>query len=101
MKPNDPHAPDLIAALTAIQQEHGSITPEALRALSDRERVPLYPLHGLATFYPHFKVKAPPPVEIAVCTDLACHLRGAGDLLRGLSAALTDAHPGAEIHPCS
>src|SRR5436309_12507956 len=101
MKPNDPQAPDLIAALTAIQEEHGCITPEALRDLSERERVPLYHLHGLATFYPHFRVTAAPPVEIAVCTDLACHLRSADDLLRDASTTIADAHPGAAVHPCS
>jgi formate dehydrogenase beta subunit len=103
MRLNDPHAPDLIAALTAIQEEHGHITAEALRELSDRERVPLYHLHGLATFYPHFKVAPPPVIDIAVCTDLACHLRGAGELLSGLGQAFAEgpATAGVELHPCS
>jgi formate dehydrogenase beta subunit len=103
MRLNDPHAPDLIAALTAIQEEHGHITAAALRELSDRERVPLYHLHGLATFYPHFQVEPPPAVEVAVCTDLACHLRGAGELLDGLAGAFADepAPGGVTIHSCS
>src|SRR5438445_12043147 len=102
MRRNDPQAPDLIAALTAIQEEHGSISAEALRALSERVQVPLYHLHGLVTFYPHLRAEPLPGVEIAVCTDLACHLRGAADLLNGASEALS-ALPtaGATVHPSS
>jgi NADH:ubiquinone oxidoreductase subunit E len=103
MRPNDPNAPDLIAALTAIQEEHGFISSEALEALSEKERVPLYHLHGLVTFYAHLRAAPPPPVEIAVCTDLVCHLRGAGALLQGIAGALGEGSPlaGAEIHACS
>src|SRR5712691_3268394 len=102
MKTDDPRATDLIAALTAIQAEHGSISAEALRALSERERVPLYHLHGLVTFYPHLRSEPLPGVEIAICTDLACHLRGAESLLRGVADALEET-PGAEldVRPCS
>lgn len=118
MRKNDPQAPDLIAALTAIQEESGFISAEALRELSERERVPLYHLHGLVTFYPHLRAAPPPTVEVAVCTDLACHLRGAGELLHGIaqalamgpearveagasSAPLPDPSSPATVHPCS
>jgi NADH:ubiquinone oxidoreductase subunit F (NADH-binding)/NADH:ubiquinone oxidoreductase subunit E len=102
MRKNDPQAPDLIAALTAIQQEHGHISAEALRTLSERVLVPLYHLHGLVTFYPHLRAEPLPGVEVAVCTDLACHLRGAADLLNGSAEALS-ALPtaGTTVHPSS
>src|SRR5712692_6724454 len=96
MQHHDARTPDLIAALTAIQEEEGQISAEALRALSERERVPLYHLHGLVTFYPHLRAapgalqRAGPGVEIAICTDLACHLRGAESLLRGVADALEE-----------
>src|SRR5256885_17175258 len=83
MKRDDPRTPDLISALTAIQEEEGRISAEALRELSDRERVPLYHLYGLVTFYPHLRAEPLPGVEIAVCTDLVCHLREAEALLSG------------------
>src|SRR5437879_10552598 len=95
MKVPDSRATDLIAALTAIQEEHGSISPEALQALSERERVPLYHLHGLVTFYPHLRSEPLPGVEVAICTDLACHLRGAESLLRGVADAFEEM-PGAK-----
>jgi formate dehydrogenase len=93
---------DLIAALTAIQEEQGSISAEALRALAERERVPLYHLHGLITFYPHLRAAPLSGIEISVCADLACHLRGAESLLRGVIDALAET-PGAktEVRPCS
>src|ERR1051326_5828907 len=100
MNPNDPGALDLIAALTALQEEHGYISTAALTALSEQERVPLYHLHGLVTFYPHLRAEPPPAIQIAVCTDLACHLRGAEQLLGDLSQALTTGSP-AEVRPCS
>src|SRR6266571_2789151 len=102
MKAPDSRTIDLIAALTAIKEEQGSISAEALRALSERERVPLYHLHGLVTFYPHLRSEPLPRVEIAICTDLACHLRGAESLLRGVADAF-EGMPGAEweVRPCS
>src|SRR5713226_6109998 len=102
MQHHDARTPDLIAALTAIQEEHGQISAEALRALSERERVPLYHLHGLVTFYPHLRAEPPPGVEIAICTDLVCHLRGAESLLSNVTAAFEEM-PGVkpEVRPCS
>jgi NADH:ubiquinone oxidoreductase subunit F (NADH-binding)/NADH:ubiquinone oxidoreductase subunit E len=70
----------LIDELRAIQEEHGYLPDDALRALAERLDVPVYQLHGVATFFPHFRLVAPPPVEVLVCRDMSCHLRG-GDRL--------------------
>jgi NADH:ubiquinone oxidoreductase subunit F (NADH-binding)/NADH:ubiquinone oxidoreductase subunit E len=113
MKINDPTAPDLIAALTAVQEEHGFVSAEALRDLSERLQVPLYHLHGLLTFYPHLRTAPPPSAEVLVCTDLACHLRGAAQLLANVKSPGTPRGEGGsdlktarqdqtiEIAPCS
>jgi NADH:ubiquinone oxidoreductase subunit F (NADH-binding)/NADH:ubiquinone oxidoreductase subunit E len=101
MRRNDPNAPDLIAALTAVQDEQGHISAEALRALSERVQVPLYHLHGLVSFYPHLRAEPLPGVEVAVCTDLACHLRGAPELLNGTTDALSALPAGSVVHPSS
>ncbi len=71
----------VIDELRAIQREHGYLPQGALQALSERIQTPLYHLQGLASFFPHFRLSPPPPVDLAVCDDMACHLRGA-DLLR-------------------
>ena len=72
--------------LHAIQHEHGYLPAEALRALSTRRNVPLHRLHEVASSFPHYRLKPPPAVEVKVCRDMACHLRGSSDVLRGLKA---------------
>src|SRR2546428_14185702 len=78
----------LIDELRVIQQEHGYLPAAALRALSERARIPLYDVHGVASFYPHFRLTAPPAVDVRVCADMSCHLRGADQLRRSLEAHL-------------
>jgi len=78
----------LIDELRVIQQEHGYLPAAALRALSERARLPLYDIHGVASFYPHFRLTPPPAVDVRVCADMSCHLRGADELSRSLEAHL-------------
>ena len=55
-----------------------------MKSLSERKGVPLYEAHGVASFYPHFRLKPPPGATLRVCTDLSCHLHGACDVLETL-----------------
>jgi NADH:ubiquinone oxidoreductase subunit F (NADH-binding) len=82
----------IIHALHAIQNQHGYLPAAELQALSRRLQVPLYRLHGVASFYPHFRLQPPPTVDIKVCRDFACHLRGAADLLE-TARTVADASP--------
>jgi NADH:ubiquinone oxidoreductase subunit F (NADH-binding)/NADH:ubiquinone oxidoreductase subunit E len=70
--------------LRAIQQQYGYLPGEQLEALSKRTQTPLYRIHGVADFYPHFHLKPPPKVHLRVCTDMTCHLLGADSLRTGL-----------------
>jgi NADH:ubiquinone oxidoreductase subunit F (NADH-binding)/NADH:ubiquinone oxidoreductase subunit E len=71
----------IIHELHAVQQQHGYLPADELRALSRRINVPLYRLYGVASFYPHFRLQPPPDVTIQVCRDFSCHLRGATEVL--------------------
>ena len=70
----------IIQELNLIQKTHSYLPADELQALSRRLNVPLYRLHGLASFYPHFRLQPPPKVDIRVCHDMTCLLRGATDL---------------------
>jgi NADH:ubiquinone oxidoreductase subunit F (NADH-binding)/NADH:ubiquinone oxidoreductase subunit E len=70
--------------LRAIQSQYGYLPGEQLEALSKRTQIPLYRLHGVADFFPHFHLKPPPKVNLRVCSDMSCHLRGADVLEAGL-----------------
>ncbi len=70
--------------LREIQSQYGYLPPEQLQQLSQRTKTPLYRIHGVADFYPHFHLIRPPKVSMSVCADMSCHLRGANDLKTSL-----------------
>ncbi|MCY3772765.1 MAG: NAD(P)H-dependent oxidoreductase subunit E [Gemmatimonadetes bacterium] len=74
----------LIDDLKEIQARHGYLPEEELKSLSERKGIPLYEAHGVASFYPHFRLQPPPEATLRVCTDLSCHLHGARDVLETL-----------------
>jgi formate dehydrogenase beta subunit len=78
--------PSLIPALNAIQERVGWLPREELVALSRDVRRPLYEVEGLVSFYPHFRTEAPAKVELRVCHDLSCWLRGADERIAALRA---------------
>ena len=82
----------IIQELNLIQKAHSYLPAEELQALSRRISVPLYRLHGLASFYPHYRLQPPPAVDIRVCHDMACQLRGATDL-QAIARTAVDASP--------
>jgi NADH:ubiquinone oxidoreductase subunit F (NADH-binding)/NADH:ubiquinone oxidoreductase subunit E len=76
--------PSLIPALNAIQERVGWLPREELVTLSRDVRRPLYEIEGLVSFYPHFRTEPPKKVELRVCHDLSCWLRGADERIARL-----------------
>ncbi len=74
----------LVPQLRAIQERLGYLPREEIERLAARLGVPLHRLHEVVSFFPHFRLQPPPDVEVHVCRDLACHLRGAAGCLLGL-----------------
>ena len=74
----------IIEELRAIQHRLRFLPAEELRALAARINVPLYRLYAVASFFPHFRLTPPAPVEVRVCVDMSCHLWGASRLQRSL-----------------
>jgi formate dehydrogenase beta subunit len=76
--------PSLIPALNAIQERVGWLPREELVALSRDVHRPLYEIEGLISFYPHFRTDPPVKVELRVCHDLSCWLRGADERIAAI-----------------
>ena len=78
----------IVQELHRIQHDHGFLPEPELRRLAERMRTPLYRLQEVASFFPHFRLHAPPKVEVRVCHDMACHQRGAAALKADLERLL-------------
>jgi NADH:ubiquinone oxidoreductase subunit F (NADH-binding)/NADH:ubiquinone oxidoreductase subunit E len=83
----------IVAQLRQIQRAHGYIPVTALRELSERTGEHLYQLHGVISFFPHFRLAPPPPVEVLVCDDLSCHRRGGAALLAAVQDHVAQTGP--------
>jgi formate dehydrogenase beta subunit len=79
--------------LRAIQMRFGYLPKAELEALSHRTQTPLYQLHSVASFYPHFHLVPPAKAEIHICADMSCHLNGAGDLRAEIMRRFSGARP--------
>ena len=79
----------IFSELREIQRQFGYLPPEELKALASRIDVPLYRLHGVASFYPYFQLTPPPKVDVRICQDMSCHLRGADELRDNLEKSAT------------
>jgi len=66
--------------LRAIQLRHGYLPKAELESLSQRTQTPLYQIHSVASFYPHFHLSPPANAEVLVCADMSCRLNGACEL---------------------
>jgi NADH:ubiquinone oxidoreductase subunit F (NADH-binding)/NADH:ubiquinone oxidoreductase subunit E len=78
--------------LRAIQLRYGFLPKVELEDLSRRNQIPLYQIHSVASFYPHFHLVPPAKAEIRVCADMSCRLNGACELRADLERRFAGSH---------
>lgn len=72
----------LIPAMHRCQEELGGwLSPEILEALAEFFELEPVEVFGVASFYPMFHFKPVGRHVVSVCHNLACHLRGAEELI--------------------
>jgi NADH:ubiquinone oxidoreductase subunit F (NADH-binding)/NADH:ubiquinone oxidoreductase subunit E len=83
----------IVQRLRDIQNRFGYLPDEELKKLAREADVPLYRVEEVASFFPAFRQERhrPKGLEVYVCRDYTCHLRGAGEMLAagGLPALAT------------
>ena len=73
----------IVQRLREIQNRFGLLPDAELKKLALDSGVPLYRIEEVSSFFPAFKLERtnPPKIEMRVCRDMTCHLRGSADLL--------------------
>ncbi|KJR40551.1 NADH:ubiquinone oxidoreductase, 24 kDa subunit [Candidatus Magnetoovum chiemensis] len=71
----------VLPALYEAQQEHGWLSQKALEDVSNATGVPKALVKGTATFYAMYKKKPQGKHLIQICTNVACMLDGAYDIV--------------------
>jgi formate dehydrogenase beta subunit len=66
--------------LRAIQREFGYLPADQIHQVSRRLHIPVSQIHAVVSFYPHFRLTPPPQLDVRVCSDMTCHLRGGPQL---------------------
>jgi NADH:ubiquinone oxidoreductase subunit F (NADH-binding)/NADH:ubiquinone oxidoreductase subunit E len=93
-------AAELIPTLQEIQHEKGWLSKQDMIDVAAKLGLPLYHVHGVVTFYPHFRTEPPPRHSIHICNDLNCHMKHGGKLVQQ-AETLARGREGIEIHACS
>ena len=79
----------VISALHAVQHENqGYLTAELMNAVAAYLELPTIQVYEVATFYSMFETKPVGRHNVAICTNVACMLRGAEDLVEHVEGRL-------------
>lgn len=90
----------IIPALLARQKQRGGYLTDAdLRAVAEEQAVPLHRVQSLISFFPHFRTEPPPKVEVHICRDMTCHLRGSVPMTNALHAWAEERY-GEDVEVC-
>jgi NADH-quinone oxidoreductase subunit F len=81
MRRFDYQAHGLVEVLLTAQNTLGCLSKDLLTYVSERLRLPLSRVYGVATFYDMFTLEAPAVTHTMVCTGPICVVAGARDVL--------------------
>jgi formate dehydrogenase subunit gamma len=76
----------LIAILHAIQDETGFVPPAAVVPLAKALNLSRAEVHGVVTYYHHFRSAPPAPVTVQLCRAEACRSMGSEALAQHVEA---------------
>jgi NADH:ubiquinone oxidoreductase subunit F (NADH-binding)/NADH:ubiquinone oxidoreductase subunit E len=76
----------IIRELQRLHRARGFVPRAELSTVAARLGVPLYRVHEVVSFFPQFRATPPPEVDVRVCRDMTCRLRGGGELLDACQA---------------
>lgn len=70
----------LLPALWAVQNEHGFVASDAVPTIADTLNLSRAEVHGVLSFYHHFRTQAPARHVVQICRAEACQAMGARGL---------------------
>ncbi|TDY23856.1 formate dehydrogenase gamma subunit [Paraburkholderia sp. BL6665CI2N2] len=76
----------LLAVLHAIQDEVGYVPPAAVAPLARAMNLSRAEVHGVITYYHHFRAQPPAPVTVQLCRAEACRSMGTEALAQHIEA---------------
>ncbi|PRX26755.1 formate dehydrogenase gamma subunit [Paraburkholderia sp. BL18I3N2] len=76
----------LLAVLHAIQDEVGYVPPAAVAPLARAMNLSRAEVHGVITYYQHFRTQPPAPVTVQLCRAEACRSMGTEALAQHIEA---------------
>jgi NADH-quinone oxidoreductase subunit E len=79
--PSDRKRSAVIAALHAVQHEHGYLAQDAMDEVATYLGLPPIQVYEVASFYSMFETSPCGRHHISVCTNISCMLRGGQELL--------------------
>ena len=99
---NGPHNTDtLFDLLREAQQARGFVSKEAMDSIAHQIGIPVKDVHAVVSFFPLFRQAAPAKVEVKICTDMTCHLRGADAVYHDLQQRFSGTSGQVSVTPCS
>jgi formate dehydrogenase subunit gamma len=76
----------LLAILHAIQDELGYVPPRAVEPLARALNLSRAEVHGVITYYHHFRTEPPAPITVQLCRAESCRSMGTEALAQHIEA---------------